>query len=102
MFLNEATKNIIPGLGRNLCVLYGQLSAEAFALGKKLWKFTPKFHLFLHLCEWQVPSLGNPRFWWTYSDEDLVGMLIEVAQTCHPSTMAQTALFKWLLLAFEE
>ena len=29
-------------------------------------------------------SLGNPRFSWCYSDEDMVGQLVEVAESCHP------------------
>ena len=85
----------LPELGRNLCMMYAQLSREAFAKGIRMWKFTPKFHLFLHLCEWQAVEYGNPRFWWVYMDEDLVGRLIEVAHGCHPATMAVTAMFKW-------
>ena len=67
------------------------------------WKATPKFHLFSHLTEWQIPDLGlNPRFYWTYADEDLVGQLVEVAQSCHPSTLAPVALTKWVILLFSK
>ena len=61
---------------------------------QKLWKFTPKIHLFLHLCEIQCVQYGNPRFWWTYCDEDLVGQLIEVSITIaryiriHPTVLS--------------
>ena len=127
-------------VGRNLCVLFSQLAAEATTQKRKLWKMTPKLHLFLHLCEWQAPEYGNPKFYWAYADEDrrqiflhtqtkvsieettsylplsrnlfrrctyvghakdLVGHMIEVAETCHPRTMAGTALFKWLTFAFD-
>ena len=47
-------------------------------------------------------SLGNLRFFWCYSDEDMVGQLVEVAESCLPSTMSTTALFKWLTLVFAE
>ena len=67
---------------------------------RKLWKFSPKHHLFLHLCEVQAVQYGNPRFYWVYADEDVVGRLIEVAETCHPWTMPGTALFKWLICSF--
>ena len=55
----------------------------------------------MHLCEWQGPELGNPRFYWTYSDEDMVGTMVEVAESCHASTMAATAMVKWLVFAFD-
>ena len=61
----------------------------------------PKAHLFQHLCEWQAVELGNPKFYWVYADEDLVGHMIEVGRSCHPTTVATTALFEWLLLAFD-
>ena len=71
-----------------------------FDMKQKLFKMTPKLHLFIHLCE-QAVLLGKPRFYWTYADEDLVGQFIEIAETVHPTTMAITALFKWLHLLFD-
>ena len=80
-----------------MCVLYSQLSAEATRQQKKLWKFSPKHHLFQHLCEWQALTHGNPAHYWTYSDEDLVGHMIEV----HARAVTGTALFKWLSFSFD-
>ena len=71
-------------------------------MGLKMWKMTPKLHMFEHLTELQCLIWGNPRFWWTYSDEDLVGYMVEVAESCHPSTLALSILFKWLHLIFDE
>ena len=102
MCLSDAAKIDIPRLGRDLCVLYSQLSAEAFAAGVRAWKLSPKHHHFQHLCEWQAVEYGNPRFYWVYADEDLVGHMIEVAHSCHPRTMAATAMFKWMLFAFPD
>ena len=61
----------------------------------------PKFHVFVHLAEWQAVEVCNPRVYWTYVDEDLVGCLVEVAESCHASTMAPSALFKWMHVYFE-
>ena len=102
MFLDERAKARLPVLGRKMCGLFAQLSARALADGERKWKMTPKVHLLLHLCEWQAPSVGNPRFYWVYADEDLVGSMIEVAESCHATTMAGTAMVKWLLFAFEQ
>ena len=38
------------------------------------------------LLEYQAIQFGNPRFYWTYADEDLVGLLMDIAQGCHVST----------------
>lgn len=100
MFLNPDARVRLPELGYDLCMLYSNLADEAARNGVKGWKFSPKHHLMLHLCEWQGPEYGNPRFYWVYADEDLVGRLIEVAHSCHPSTMSVVAIFKWMTFAF--
>ena len=79
---------------RMVCSCYAALSREAHEAGLRLWRLVPKFHLSIHLAEYTIPMWGNPRFYWTYSDEDLVGQVIEVAQSCHPSTMTAVALYK--------
>ena len=100
MFLPSDAINEIASIGKNLVILYNALSTESAANQVKTWKFTPKFHLWIHLCEIQA-ALFNPRCFWTYSDEDLVGQIIEVAQTCHPSSVAATAIYKYLLIHFD-
>lgn len=82
-------------------MLYSVLAQSALQAHQKLWKVTPKLHIFVHLCEWQAPALGNPRYFWTYADEDLVGLLVDIAETCHPNTLPMNGLFKWLHLAFD-
>ena len=101
MFLSDAIKRELPEIGFKLGTFYAHLSAEAMEMGIKLWKFSPKVHLTMHLLEWQAPEFGNPRFWWCYADEDLVGLLIEVAEACHPRSMHFMALYKWLILFYE-
>ena len=85
-----------------LSYLYQQLSAHAFRSGLELWKMSSTLHLFMHLTEIQCVMHGNPRYYWTYTDEDLVGMMVEIVETCHPTTMAFTVLFKWVNLFFEK
>ena len=84
-----------------MCVLFCSLAETAAARHERAWKVMPKLHLFAHLTEWQVEEWGNPRYYWTYSDESLVGLLIEVAESCHPATMAISAIFKWLQVYYE-
>ena len=99
-FLSDHAKVELPRLGLRLCVLFSQLASEAAMSRQKLWKTSPKLHLFQHVCEWQSIESGNPRFYWCYADEDLVGQLIEVAEACHAKTMAVTTMYKWLTLVF--
>ena len=90
-------------IGHQVCVIYAQLSRGAFDAGDKLWKTTPKIHLFAHLCEWIIPDIGlNPRSYWCYADEDLVGTLVEVGSSCHPSTVPSVGLTKWAILLFHD
>ena len=99
--LTADAKEKLPVIGNRLARYYTQLADEYKVKGIKLFKVSPKLHLFVHLCETQAPLLGNPRFWWTYSDEDFVGLMVEVSQTCHPSTLSVNAIFKWLHLMFD-
>ena len=99
-FLSAASETELAALGNEFGLVYASLHAEAAAAGKRLWKLVPKMHLFIHLTTQQVRYAGNPRFFWTYGDEDMVGQLVEVAQSCHPLTMAETALFKYSVLKF--
>ena len=42
----------------------------------------PKFHLMLHLIA-RVTRNGNPRFYTTYKDESLNGVVARIAKSCH-------------------
>ena len=95
-FLSEAARHNLPKIGQRLAASYGRLAKLAFDNEQRLWKLSPKMHLFEHLCELQAVAYGNPRWWWTYADEDLVGLMVDVAETCHPMTMPFSVLFKWL------
>ena len=102
MFMSDSSRVEIVELGLMVASLYSRLSSMCFGWGIKLWKTQPKLHLFEHLCEDQAPLQGNPRYWWTYGDEDLVGILIGIAEGVHPSTLAVSVLFKWAICVFDQ
>ena len=102
MFFSEEARVEVPSIGRKMMMLYQQLAEAAIAEGQKKWKLSPKHHIFLHLCEIQCPLLGNPRFYWCYADEDLVGKMIEIAHSVHPLALAVAVLTKWLHLYFPD
>eukprot|EP00959_Pyramimonas_sp_CCMP1952_P455991 9472441-Pyramimonas_sp.AAC.1 len=101
-FFNDAEKKKFAEIGNNLSRLLSVLAAEAFAKDEKLWKYAPKVHLIEHLTQDQAPVWGNPRYFWTYADEDLVGLLVEVGKSCHVRTLPTVALCKWLIIAFDD
>ena len=98
--MSAAGKAQIAQVGQRLAIIYSTLAQQALAAGQKMWKLMPKLHIFVHLCEWQAGEFGNPRSYWTYADEDLVGLLVECAQSCHAMTVAPSALFKWVHVHF--
>ena len=99
-FFPDAVKTEFSAVGNAMARLYSALSAEAYESGFRLWKFTPKVHLVIHLVEDQT-CFGNPAYFWCYPDEDLVGLSVEVGSSCHPRTLVPTSLVKWLIIAFD-
>ena len=101
VFLRDHAITRLGQIGQDFCDIYAELSNCAYDNDIKMWKMTPELHMFIHLCQWDiVNSKLNPRVYWTYADEDLVGTLCEVAESCHPSTMPFVSLSKWAILEF--
>ena len=86
--------------------VYSQLATTAHnefeRLGNRLWKTALKMHLCIHLCIWHALLYGNPRYYWTYGDEDLVGRLVTIAEGVHISTLAVSVLAKWVHVVWDE
>ncbi len=73
--------------------------ARAIVRDERPWRIKLKHHLFLHLVEEQVLELGNPRAYWTYSDESLMGCVsVMAAATPDPRGMAEQVLAKLLVV----
>ena len=66
------------------------------------WRFFPKAHMLQHLAGAQARRWGNPKEWWCYTDESVIGMVVRLAETCHPSTLATACCSKYLVLALLE
>ena len=84
--------------GREGCLRAGKrflhVYAELAEINKdgKLYKRFPKFHLFQHQLESQIPLLGNPKAAWCYFDESKIGIASKLAASCHPSTIHRLVL----------
>ena len=101
LYMSSAMQEELETLGTQFTSIYCRLSHWSFSQHLKIWKLAPKLHLFEHLVM-QSMQFGNPAYWWTYADEDLVGRLIRIAHTVHPSTIAESMLCKWAHCVFDE
>jgi hypothetical protein len=99
--LSEAAQIEMKRIGDQLPSMYAKLAGIAFDLNIKMWKMNPKLHMFHHLCVDQA-CIMNPRFFWTYGDEDLVGQLVDIALKLHPATLALCLLTKWAICVFDD
>ena len=97
----KMAKEELAKVGSKLCRTFAKFSIQSIASRTKAWKCTPKLHLFIHICEWDT-ALGNPKFYWTYADEDMVGQMVKAGESCHPRTLAVAGMFKWLSVVFTE
>ena len=46
--------------------------------------------------------MGSPHYYWCYGDEDLVRIMVGIAETVQPRTLAISVLSKWLWCVFDE
>ena len=58
----------------------------------------PKHHLMIH-CIQRIKHLGNPRFYHTYRDESLNGIVVRIAKTAHRLTFMHTVHRKFRMLS---
>ena len=102
--VSPAAKIEFERIGMELGAMYSRLATMTFERGQRLWKLSPKLHLFCHLCHLCLHQIvmGNPRYYWCYGDEDLVRILFGISGSVHPKTLAASVLCKWLWCVFDE
>ena len=72
-FFDSATVTSLRFQIEKLLVSYRRLSVAGFQANPRevRWHEVPKFHYALHVG--LQAAFGNPRFSWTYADEDFMG-----------------------------
>ena len=73
---------------------YRWLCARALSEDRRMWNDVPKQHFCLHLAEQAAQQ--NPRFCWTYPDEDFMGYVKRIMESCLSGTRAHRAVTKLL------
>ncbi len=80
--------------------LRGRQGARQVQRDAEAWAIKPKHHLFAHLVQRSGVQLGNPRLFWTYADEDFMGLVAGMAAASpDPRTLAQNVLRRMHLFA---
>ena len=59
--------------------MYKILSDEYVHSGEATWKMKPKYRLMSELDEYHICESGDPSLFWTYLDEDFVGLVGKIA-----------------------
>ena len=97
--------HLASAASQKCCTMYKALHDEALAVhGHDLfWRQKPKMHLFQELAEYQQLTLGNPRLFWAYMDEDFVGWVATRAKSWggvrHGATTPKNVLQQYRALA---
>ena len=80
--------------GLDQCLVhYRWLHSSALAAHRSLWHEVPKHHFTQHV-KLQA-SLQNPRFCWCYPDEDFMGYVKSITESCLAGTKAHRAVNKY-------
>ena len=54
--------------------------------------------MWFHLCSDVVPSLRlNPKAFWTYAAEDMIGRIKRLAKKCHRASLCQSLVERYLV-----
>ena len=75
-------------------VSYNALAVESSVLGTTAYKVVPKFHAATHVYD----SRTNPRAVHCYADEDMVGRLKQIFNSCHGLTAPRRSLQRYCML----
>ena len=90
-FGNYLTDNQIRQLqfhGQTFLITYQHLAATSYFQGTCLWSLKPKLHQFQHALKDLWVDRLNPRLYWCFGDESMIGILKRSAAKVHRSTSA--------------
>jgi hypothetical protein len=83
-------------------VLQGSKTRAAInsAAARHRWKMRPKINAISHLTRDALSSGRNPRAWWSFREEELMGKLAKIACAVHALTRTCRRLERWCLQFF--
>lgn len=96
-FFPAAEAEEIASLTEQILCYFNALADHCMKIGRKLWNFLPKMHMFTHM-GYDMAKKANPRRVHCYSDEDLVGKMKAICRRCHPKSLQVRAIGRYLIM----
>ena len=99
-WLTDAQSDAL-GLARSAALFCNaRLASAALAADRAIWPMKPKHHLVDHMCREAIASRHNPTYFWTFCDEDFIGVMKRLATKCHRTTLAERVCQRFLVRYF--
>ena len=64
------------------------------------WEIKPKLHVMFHILKDAESGRRNPKAWWSFKEEEMMGRLATIACATHACTLARRTLERWCLQFF--
>ena len=97
-YLQQSVADEMFDAGQVFLKTYLRLALHSLIEKSQRWKFLPKLHSFMHLCEDVKSSLHNCRFFHCFRDEDFVGLCKRLAVRVHKGPLFEYRIMtRWLL-----
>ena len=98
-YLSDAAVKAIPEVIETALLCFNALGDEAIRLKTYMWHILPKAHMTSHMAYDFVPDgRRNPRWVTCYPDEDMVGKVKKIVESCHGRTYAENTLKRYAIL----
>eukprot|EP00959_Pyramimonas_sp_CCMP1952_P198920 4160600-Pyramimonas_sp.AAC.1 len=94
-FFSEGQAADLDNAGHAFLHMYTELNRAS--ADPTLWVHIPKMHQFQHLLLDALDDKNNPRFFHCFSDEDMVGIMIRTAKSCHANTVVTGSVDKYAI-----
>ena len=97
-YLAAAEAEAIYKDGMSYVKAYERLAHASNLSGGSRWRYQPKLHAFVHLCEDMAATRANCRFFHCYRDEDNVGLCKRLCQRVHKGGLCEFRVLTRFLL----
>ena len=93
-FMPQADIDAVAVCVEKALLCHNALAAEP----NSLYQMKPKFHMCTHMAYDMLTSGVNPRRASNYADEDMVGKIKKVMQSCHGRTAGSSCMLRYIIL----
>ena len=92
-FLTQEQVKALDEAGHTFLYMFSELNR--MTTDPHLWHHIPKLHQLHHIILDVIDDQNNPRFFHCFGDEDMVGIMLKLAKSCHASTVVRNCVDKY-------